>query len=408
MKTKIKSILLASGALLFAVCLLIMPTETVEASKRGLDIWANSVFPSLLPFFVTGELLIGFGVVHFIGVLFEPIMRPLFNVPGVGGFVWAIGMASGYPAGANFTARMRQEGQISKVEAERLVAFTNASNPIFIIAVISVSFLKTPSLGFLLAGVHYGSNLLVGLIMRFYERNQTDVRNKENRKGIWKRAFNTLHNTRITHNKPFGKLFGDAIIQSVETALMIGGFIIIFSVVSTVLIETGVLIWLSKVISTFFLIFNIPHILTLPFSIGIFEITIGSQQIAAILNQSMMINAMLISVLLAFNGLSVHAQVASILANTDIRYHAYLYGRLIQAGLAATLTLCLYPLIHVKSDSPIGQAIPVQSPVTNDLWRVIIQFINQYGMLITITSLSVCFIILLYRVVKQNKRKSIV
>ena len=357
---------------------------------------------------MTGELLIGFGVVHFIGVLFEPIMRPLFNVPGVGGFVWAIGMASGYPAGANFTARMRQEGQISKVEAERLVAFTNASNPIFIIAVISVSFLKTPSLGFLLAGVHYGSNLLVGLIMRFYERNQTDVRNKENRKGIWKRAFNTLHNTRITHNKPFGKLFGDAIIQSVETALMIGGFIIIFSVVSTVLIETGVLIWLSKVISTFFLIFNIPHILTLPFSIGIFEITIGSQQIAAILNQSMMIKAMLISVLLAFNGLSVHAQVASILANTDIRYHAYLYGRLIQAGLAATLTLCLYPLIHVKSDSPIGQAIPVQSPVTNDLWRVIIQFINQYGMLITITSLSVCFIILLYRVVKQNKRKSIV
>lgn len=408
MKTKIKSILLASGALLFAVCLLIMPTETVEASKRGLDIWANSVFPSLLPFFVTGELLIGFGVVHFIGVLFEPIMRPLFNVPGVGGFVWAIGMASGYPAGANFTARMRQEGQISKVEAERLVAFTNASNPIFIIAVISVSFLKTPSLGFLLAGVHYGSNLLVGLIMRFYERNQTDVRNKENRKGIWKRAFNTLHNTRITHNKPFGKLFGDAIIQSVETALMIGGFIIIFSVVSTVLIETGVLIWLSKVISTFFLIFNIPHILTLPFSIGIFEITIGSQQIAAILNQSMMIKAMLISVLLAFNGLSVHAQVASILASTDIRYNAYLYGRFIQAGLAATLILFLYPLIHVKSDSPIGQAIPVQSPVTNDLWRVIIQFINQYGMLITITSLSVCFIILLYRVVKQNKRKSIV
>lgn len=408
MKAKIKSILLASGVLLFAVCLLTMPTETVEASKRGLNIWASSVFPSLLPFFVTGELLIGFGVVHFIGVLFEPIMRPLFNVPGVGGFVWAIGMASGYPAGANFTARMRQEGQISKVEAERLVAFTNASNPIFIIAVISVSFLKTPSIGFLLAGVHYGSNLLVGLIMRFYQRNQTDYRNKENRKGIWKRAFNTLHNTRVTHNKPFGKLFGDAIIQSVETALMIGGFIIIFSVISTVLIETGVLIWLSKVISAFFLIFNIPQILTLPFSIGIFEITIGAQQIASILNQSMMVKAMLVSALLAFNGLSVHAQVASILASTDIRYNAYLYGRFIQAGLAATLILFLYPLIHVKSDSPIGQAIPVQSPVIDDLWRLIIQFLNHYGMLITIASLAVCFIILLYRLVKQNKGKSMV
>ncbi len=211
MKGKIKSILLASGALLFAVCLLTMPTETVEASKRGLDIWASSVFPSLLPFFVTGELLIGFGVVHFIGVLFEPIMRPLFNVPGVGGFAWAIGMASGYPAGANFTARMRQEGQISKVEAERLIAFT--------------------------------------------------------------------------------------------------------------------------------------------------------------------------------------------------RYHTYLYGRFIQAGLAAMLILCLSPLIHLKNDSPIRQAIPVQSPVTDDLWRLIIQFLNHYGMLITIASLAVCFIILLYRLIKQYKGK---
>jgi len=404
-KAKIKSILLASGALLFSVCLLTMPTETVEASKRGLELWASSVFPSLLPFFVTGELLIGFGIVHFIGVLFEPVMRPLFNIPGVGGFVWAIGMASGYPAGANFTARMRQEGQLSQVEAERLVAFSNASNPIFIIAVISVSFLKTPSLGFLLAGVHYGSNLLVGLIMRFYQHNQTDYRKKRSVQGIWKRAFNTLHSTRINNNKPFGKLLGDAVVQAVETALMIGGFIIIFSVISTILIETGILILISKMFSAFFLLFQIPPILTLPFSIGIFEITIGAQQIASVLDQSMMIKAMLISALLAFNGLSVHAQVASILANTDIRYHAYLYGRLIQAALATLLILCFYPLLQLKNDLPIGQAIPVQALTSNHLSHLI-HFLNQYGMIITISSLSLCMIILLYRLIKQLTRKS--
>lgn len=91
-------------------------------------------------FFIVSEILIGFGVVHFLGVLLEPFMRPLFKVPGIGGFVWAMGMASGYPAGAKLTARLRQQQQLSAIEAERLVSFTNSSNPLFIFGAISVGF----------------------------------------------------------------------------------------------------------------------------------------------------------------------------------------------------------------------------------------------------------------------------
>ena len=40
-------------------------------------------------------------------------MRPLFRVPGVGGFVWAMGMASGFPAGAKFTARLTARKSIN-------------------------------------------------------------------------------------------------------------------------------------------------------------------------------------------------------------------------------------------------------------------------------------------------------
>lgn len=82
-------------------------------------------------FFVLSELLIGFGVVKFVGILLEPFMRPLFRVPGVGGFAWAMGMASGFPAGAKITARLRQEGQLTRGEAERLVSFTNCSSPLY-------------------------------------------------------------------------------------------------------------------------------------------------------------------------------------------------------------------------------------------------------------------------------------
>lgn len=79
-----KTLLLASLSTFIAFSLIRFPDEAFKASIRGLNMWWEVVFPSLLPFFITSELLLAFGVVKFVGILFEPIMRPLFNVPGVG------------------------------------------------------------------------------------------------------------------------------------------------------------------------------------------------------------------------------------------------------------------------------------------------------------------------------------
>ena len=137
LRSKLKTIIFALSATSLALSIIAFPQESVSASIRGLDTWLEIVFPSLLPFFIVSELLIGFGVVKFIGILLEPLMRPLFRVPGVGGFAWAMGMASGNPAGAKISSRLRQEGQVTKTEAERLVAFTNSSNPLFIFGAVS-------------------------------------------------------------------------------------------------------------------------------------------------------------------------------------------------------------------------------------------------------------------------------
>lgn len=116
------------------------PQASLQASKNGLAMWWEVVFPSLLPFFILSELLISFGIVRFVGVLLEPFMRPIFRVPGVGGFVLAMGMASGFPSGAKLTTRLRQERQLTRIEAERLVSFTNSSNPLFIFGAVAVGF----------------------------------------------------------------------------------------------------------------------------------------------------------------------------------------------------------------------------------------------------------------------------
>lgn len=88
-KSMLKTIVLGGTALTLTFALLTYPKEALEASVRGLNTWWKVVFPSLLPFFILSELLIGFGVVRFIGSILEPLMRPLFRVPGVGGFALA-------------------------------------------------------------------------------------------------------------------------------------------------------------------------------------------------------------------------------------------------------------------------------------------------------------------------------
>src|SRR5690625_2743361 len=132
--------LLIIGALLLTGSLILYPQEVFEASIQGLNLWWEIVFPALLPFFIMSELLISLGAISIIGVLFEPIMRPLFNVPGAGSLALIMGLASGYPTGAKITAQLREEGKLSREEAERLVSFTNASSPLFIFGAIAVGF----------------------------------------------------------------------------------------------------------------------------------------------------------------------------------------------------------------------------------------------------------------------------
>mgnify|MGYP000910287424 FL=1 len=89
---------------LITFSLAVFPKEGLEAAKDGLQIFGGIVLPSLLPFFVLSEILLGLGVVHFLGVFLEPLMRPVFNVPGVGAFALSMGLAAGYPMDAVITA----------------------------------------------------------------------------------------------------------------------------------------------------------------------------------------------------------------------------------------------------------------------------------------------------------------
>ncbi|WP_153735811.1 sporulation integral membrane protein YlbJ [Aquibacillus halophilus] len=404
MKSKVKSISLAGVALFIAIALIKFPRETLEASTRGIDMWWGTVFPSLLPFFITAELLIGFGVVRFIGVLFEPIMRPLFNVPGVGSFVWAMGMASGYPSGAKLTARLRQEKQLTKIEAERLVSFTNASNPLFIIAAVSVGFFHDAQLGILLAVCHYTGNALVGVCMRFYGKDTVEMSRRKDRKVSIYKALQELHRTRLKDTRPFGKILGDAVTNSVQTLLMIGGFIILFSVFTKLLFLVGISNILAGGLAVILKGLGLPPELALPMFSGLFEITLGSQLISQSDTTSLYTQAIVISFILAFNGFSVQAQVASILAETDIRFGPYFFARILHGIFASLLAAILFKPLYLNKKVLGYQDIPVLLPKENpDPWLDALHTLQSLGPAVTLFSLSLAALIITLRLTVKQK-----
>ncbi|WP_379966993.1 sporulation integral membrane protein YlbJ [Ectobacillus sp. sgz5001026] len=372
--------------------LIINPQASLEASTRGLEMWWEVVFPSLLPFFIASDLLISLRVVHFIGILLEPLMRPLFRVPGVGGFVWAMGMASGFPSGAKLSARLRSDNQLTQIEAERLVSFTNSSSPLFIFGAVAVGFFHNPDLGMILAVSHYSSNVATGLIMRFHGSTNTMTKQRRKHVSIGK-IFQAFQQKHPKETRPLGKLLGDAIASSIQTLLVIGGFIILFSVLNKMLELLHITALIIPIIQYLLELLQLPSSFGNAIISGIFEITLGnhltSQAEATLFQQTMVA-----SFLLAFSGLSVQAQVASILAETDIRFLPYFFARVLQSILAPIATFLLWGPLYENKDvlHYKGTGIPVLAQPLPDGFV----FFHTYGPLVTLFFLYV-YLFLLFR-----------
>lgn len=135
----LKRNILPSIFVIFTICLVLFSKENLSATKSGLTLWANSVVPALLPFFIATELLSYTNVTEVIGRLLNRYMKPIFNVPGIGAYAFVMGIISGYPVGAKIVTKFRQDGLCTKAEAERLLAFTNNSGPLFIIGTVGIT-----------------------------------------------------------------------------------------------------------------------------------------------------------------------------------------------------------------------------------------------------------------------------
>ncbi|HSQ87754.1 sporulation integral membrane protein YlbJ [Romboutsia sp.] len=319
--------------------IIIFPNESIASAKEGLNIWTNVLIPSLLPFIIGANLIVDLKIVDLIGFIINPVTRFIFNVSGKGALVFVISTISGYPVGAKLASELRSNDQISKSEAQRLVSFCSTSGPLFIIGAVATGMFQNSSLGYLMITCHYLASISVGLFFRNHGKELIPRSSHSLREDI-----QNVINARYSNNEGFFVLFGNAIFNAVNTLLMIGGFVIVFSVIFKILSLFKIIFLLSYILYIPLSLFGVTKELCYAFISGLFEITIGCNKIAAVISTPEVLRATLASFLIGFSGLSILAQCCNFLAKTDINVGLYIFSKFLHGTLAGLFTFLLYPL----------------------------------------------------------------
>ena len=135
-----------------------------------------------------------------------------------------LGLVGGYPIGAKTAADLYRENLVSREEAERLLAFCNNSNPVFLISVLGVGVFGSVRAGVWLWLIHVLSALLTGLVFRGSEKSAS-------RQELTRRPpFRAVS---------FAEAFTGAVRSSLAGILSVCAFVVFFYVLAQPLTAVG-------------------------------------------------------------------------------------------------------------------------------------------------------------------------
>lgn len=270
-------------------------------------------------------------------------MKPFFNIRGEGAFAFIMGIISGYPVGAKIASHFRQNNICSKEECERLLSFTNNSGPLFIIGTVGILMFKNTTIGILLFVTHLLGCLTVGFLFRYWKKG------KHTSSTVVSSPSFSKQSKKMACFSNLGEVLAESITSSISTILLIGGFVVIFSSIISILRASGLLEHFTLLLSPIFQLLNLDTSFIQGLLTGFLEITNGINIISSIACKKLSFNIIFTAFLLGFGGISILLQVWSITSQTDLSIKPYLYGKLLHGVLASFYTyvfMTIFPFLN--------------------------------------------------------------
>ena len=320
--------LLGAGLLLAALALVAWPGEASAAMKDGLALCGNVILPSLFPFFVLSSLVVELGLSRYLGRLFQPVMAPLFRVNGACAAALALGFVGGYPVGARTAISLYQNGQCSRTEAERLLAFCNNCGPAFILGVVGAGVFGSGAAGLLLYLGHLAASLLVGILFRFYKSREGPKSG---------RAVQAQFQT-----ASFPAAFTKSVTGALQSTLNICAFVLFFTVVIRALTLSGALDGAAEGIAALFSPLGMDREWARRLLTGALEMSSG---VSSLTGGTLSGRLSMAAFMLGWAGLSVHCQVLAFLGDSGLSLRTYVTGKLLHGALSAAVVGGLVRLI---------------------------------------------------------------
>ncbi len=331
---KYRELLLGAALLLVTLGLILWPREVIEAMREGLKLCGNVILPSLFPFFVLSSLVVELGMSRYLGRLLEPVMVPLFRVNGSCATALALGFVGGYPVGAKTAIQLYQNGQCSRAEAERLLAFCNNCGPAFILGAVGAGIFGSGAVGLLLYLTHLAASLLVGLLFRFYRPQEGPRRGRE--RGA---QFQTAS---------FSAAFVRSVTGAAQSILNICAFILCFAVLIRLTVQSGLMSALAGLLARLLGPLGLSQTWAQRLLTGLLELSSG---VSSLTEGALSGRVSMAAFMLGWAGLSVHCQVLAFLGDSGLSMRTYVAGKLLHGGLSALLTALLFRLLPLDASA---------------------------------------------------------
>ncbi|MCQ4688780.1 transporter [Clostridium sp. SL.3.18] len=202
------------------VLMLLFPQPVFKGASSGLLLWFNVILPTLLPFMIISNLLIGTRAIDAISKVFGPVMCRLFGVTRYGSFAIIAGFLCGYPMGGKVTADLVRKQYITWQEGQYLLSFTNNTSPMFIISYVVWQNLKDTSRTMPALLILILSPILCSFLFRIYYRPGARI-HSSGCPPLPKAAA--------------ASLMDSCIMNGFETITKVGGYIMLFSILIALL-----------------------------------------------------------------------------------------------------------------------------------------------------------------------------
>lgn len=305
----------------------------LSASTESIQLWLTKVFPSLFPFMAACGILLHIGTAERMGRLLHPLMNPLFGLNGIAAFPFFLGILSGYPMGAKITAQLYEKKLITLDEAQHILVFSNNPGPLFLIGTIGAGFLGIPFFGYALLLCSFMGAVCTGILWRSCRKNKSHC--------------SCTYPDSKTEISPIEAL-STSVANSVNTILLIGGYLVLFGALSEAMEQIGLFQFLS------YLLFFLPlSTETLQgFCSGILEMTNGTYLLSHA-PDAPHLRLTLVSFLVSFGGLSILGQTFGVLSAIPINKKDYLKGKLMNALFSSLFFFLLYPFLEQKAQKAV-------------------------------------------------------